>query len=537
MKKIILCIILSFWIFFQNWEIFASQKTISPKVFANFLEQIWENNKDLKKFISKKEVWKLSLEMAGFTPENGNYINYVRKAYEVLGKSDDKDFNWFSRKYETLNFLFIVFWINTPFFNDQIMDFKDIKNDDPVVSKCLELWICKWKSGKIFWKNSPITREEFYQYLIKTYSFVYWQKENFSNWDRKFLILENIFETIKTEYYKRDSLEKDNLIYWAAKWMAEAVWDKYTKFFPPVKSKDFNESLNWSFEGIWAYIERDDEWIRIITPMNWSPAKEAWLKANDLILEADWKILKDYTLTDWVAFIKWKPWTLVKLKIKRWNSILNIFVKRWKILVPSVEIFWNWKDLKENPDILKIKINQFWQNTDKELFQILFDNPKSEKIIFDLRDNPGGYLEVAKNILSMFVKSWDAIVKIKYPKFEVVNYSSDKVWKFPVFNWAGGKKIAILTNWWSASASEIFAWTMQDYWLAKVFWETTYWKWTVQTLVDFFDWSQFKITIANWKTWKWRLIEGKWVEPDEIIFQDDGKFWDEVLKKAEHYLK
>jgi len=525
MKKIILSIILSFWILFQSSEIFASEKTISPESFANFLEQIEENGKDLNEFISKKEAWKLSLELAGFSPENWNYIHYVREAYKILDESEKKDFNWNAKKYKVLVFLFKIFWVNTPYFNDQIMDFKDVENDDPIVSKCLELRICEWKNNKIFGKNSPVTRWEFYQYLIKTYSFVHSNDKNASTWDKKFLILENIFETIKSEYYKRDWLEKDDLIYWAAQWMAEAVWDKYTKFFKPKKSKDFNESLDWSFEWIWAYIDVHKDWIEVITPMNWSPAKDAWLESWDVILEADWNILKDFSLADWISFIKWRSWTFVKLKIKRWGSILNISVKRWRVTVPSVEsdILNNW--------ILKIKINQFWQNTDKELFQILYENQKNEKIIFDLRDNPWGYLDVAKTILSMFVESWESIVKIKYPNFETVNYSSDKIFKFT------NKKIAILTNWWSASASEIFAWTMQDYWLAKVFWETTFWKWTVQNLVDFYDWSQFKLTIANWKTWKWRLIEGEWVKPDELVFQDEWKFWDEVLKKAENYLK
>ena len=536
-KKIFVSIIIIFWIFFQNSEIFA-ENIVSPKNFAQFLQNIWENhNQKLEKFISNKEVWKISLEMAWFSPKNKNYLNYIREIHRMWISEKNLNPNLNAKKYDTLDLLFKIFWINTPFFNDQIMDFADVKNDDPVVSKCLEFWICKWKNNKIFGKNSPVTKWEFYNYLLKIYSLSgekFDKNKNFSDLsdsDQKFQILENIFNTIKTEYYKREDLDKDKLIYWAAKWMAEAVWDKYTKFFPPVKSKDFNESLNWSFEWIWAYIDHDDEWIKIITPMNWSPAKKAWLKSWDVILEADWNILKNFTLQEWVKFIKWKSWTFVKLKIKRWNSILNISVKRWKISVPSVEIFWNWKDLEKNPEILKIKINQFWANTDKELFEILFDNPKSEKIIIDLRDNPWGYLEVAKNILSMFVKSWDPIVKIKYPNFEVVNYSSDKIWKFK------NKKIAILINKWSASASEIFSWTMQDYWLAKLFWETSYWKWTVQTLIDFFDWSQFKVTIANWKTWKWRLIEEKWVEPDVEIFQNEWKFWDEVLKAAEKYLK
>ena len=533
MKKFLISIVLTLWILSQNTQIFAYQE-ISPENFSQFLQWIWEN-KDFKKTILRKDVWKISLEMAGFSPKNKDTLSYIREISnkKILWESLPNP-NLPAKKYETLQFLFKLFWVNTPFFNDQIMNFADVQNGDPVVSKCLELRICEWKNSKIFWKNSPITRLEFYQYLVKTYSVVYWQnwenisENNFSDLsdsDKKFEILKNIYETVKTEYYKAKNLDKDELIYWAAKGMADAVWDKYTKFFPPAKTQQFKQVLDWNFVWIGAYVEHDVDWVKIISPMSWSPAKKAWLKAWDVILEADWKILKKYSLQKAVNFIKWKIWTIVNLKVKRWNSILNFSIKRWKVLIPSVES----KILEK--DILYIKINQFWERTDKELFEILRENDNLSKIIFDLRNNPWWYLEVAKNILSMFVDAWKAIVRIKYPDFEISSYSSSKVHKFK------NKKIAILVNWWTASASEIFAWTMQDYWFAKVIWETTYWKWTVQNLIDFYDWSQFKLTIANWKTWKWSLIEGEWVEPDLVVHEDWDRFWDEVLKAGVRSLR
>jgi len=424
LNKNLISLILIFWIslnFLFSSKIFADndiKNFVNPQEFSQFLENIWENNisdKSLKKFIKRKDVWKISLEMAWFHPKNKDFINYIREVFnkKILfknweGKNLNPNLN--AKKYETLEFLFKILWVNTPFFNDQIMDFADVENDDPVVSKCLELRVCKWKNDKIFWKNSPITRLEFYEYLVKIYSISHQKTQNnlnnknfsdLSESDKKFQILQNIFNTIKTSYYKIWEINKDDLVYWAAKWMAEAVWDKYTKFFPPVKSKNFNQALNWNFEWIWAYIEHDNEWIKIVTPMNGSPAKKAWLKPWDVILEADWKVLKKYSIQEWVALIKWKSWTFVGLKIKRWNSILNFKIKRWKVLVPSVES----KILDDN-DILYIKINQFWARTDKELFQVLEENDSKNKIIFDLRNNPWGYLEVAKNILSMFIDAW-----------------------------------------------------------------------------------------------------------------------------------
>lgn len=543
MKKFLSAFFITLFLFNTSFTFAKSNITKQEKIDAfTFLvdKKIIQKSEKfrLNKFISKAEFWKISLLTAGYVPKpknqlfktpikwvksNVDYSQYALISYKnwLLDKYKWKVLNpdYNMRKLESLEFTFKLFWISTPMFNDLIMDFKDVKNDESVVSKCLQIWLCDWETFFIFWANKPITKIEAYNLLFKAYNFVYnW--ENINSPQKWWIpLIDEIYSTIINEYYKADELSSKELIYWAAKWMADSVWDKYTTFMPPVKSKIFNEDLSWSFQWIWAYVEKEKSWIRIVTPINWWPAKKAWLKSGDLIFEINGKNVVDFALSEVISLIKWPEWTFVKIKIKRWNSYLNFKIKREKIIIPSVQsIVENW--------ILILSVNQFWQKTYEEIRAEIEKNDEINSIIFDLRNNPWGYLWTTQKILSMFVENWKDIIKIKYPKSVQSVKSSPLIKKI---NW---KKIVILINKSSASASEIFAWTMQDYKLAKIIWSKSYWKWTVQTIMQFVDGSQFKYTIANWLTWKWNAVDWIWIIPDLKVENNPEKMWDEVMKKA-----
>jgi len=547
MKKIFSTILALFLIFNTSFVFAKNNIWNDEKSDAfNFLLDKWiikatEKN-HLDDFISKAQFWKISLLSAGYMPNVKKdffltpikwiqpdkwYSQYANSAYKnwLLDKYKWKEIDPDSkmRKLESLGFAFELFWISTPMFNDMIMDFKDVKNDHPTVSKCLQIWFCQWETDFIFWANKKITKIEAYVLVFRSYNFVYESWENLNQaWSLP--LLTEVYSAIINEYYKAWDLSSSDLLYWAAEWMADSVWDKYTTFMRPTKSKNFNEGLDWSFQWIWAYVEKEKEWIRIVTPINWSPAKKAGLKAGDLVIEIEWENVIDLTLEEWIALIKWPEWTFVNIKIKRWNDYLDFRIKRAKVVIPSVqERVEDW--------ILIITVNQFWQKTFEEIRDLIQENDKINSIIFDLRHNPWWYLSVAENTLSLFVESWEIIVQIKYPKYKATVKSTPDIKKIK------GKKIVILIDEGSASASEIFAWTMQDYWLAEIIWTTSYWKWTVQTIMEFVDGSQFKYTIANWMTWKWNPVDWVWVIPDIEVENDVEKFWDEILNKAKNVIR
>ena len=346
-----------------------------------------------------------------------------------------------------------------------------------------------------------------------------------------FEILNDVFVKVKNYHYDSSTFKDEELIRWAMKWLAESTWDKYTNYFPPSESKNFIDSLAWEFEWIWAQVDMEKPWIlMIISPLAWSPAEKAWLKWWDRIMKINGQeVTEKMSLIDAVSLIKWPKWTEVKLTILRKEEILEISVIRDRIVLKYVEYkkLDNWYNY--------ISISTFWAWTYswfKTALEEVKKNP-SAKTIIDLRNNPGWSLDEVTNVLNYFVDKWLPTVNIRYRNLSTDTYS---LWTDDfTFMW---KKIIILINEWSASASEIMAWTIKDYFWndAKIVWKKSLWKWSVQVLEEYYDESSFKYTIAKWFTWKTRTwIDWIWIKPDIEVEKDEqkAKLWiDNVLEYA-----
>ena len=365
--------------------------------------------------------------------------------------------------------------------------------------------------------------------------------------------LYNIYDVIKKEYYDVEWLKKQDLVDWISKWLVEALWDKHSEFMPKKENADFQNTLSWNFEWIWAFVEKLDFWVKIESIVKWSPAEKYWIMKDDVIINANWEDLVDLNLTDAVAKIKWPSWTKVLLKILRvWEKEpLEIEVIRWKVKIPSVE-----KKYFEKEKIWYISLSIFWDNTSSE-FNIALNELKEKKIkwlIIDLRNNWWWLLIDAVQILSKFIDKWEPIVTVKYKN----------KWKNEVYPSIGlekkfDKKIVILINWSSASASEITAGALKDYKKAILVWEKSYWKGSVQTQFNMKNWAMLKLTIAKWFTPLDKNIDWKWIKPDikiEIKKEDysleeckkiwrckknlelkDFKFYDRQLEESKKILK
>lgn len=353
-----------------------------------------------------------------------------------------------------------------------------------------------------------------------------------------------VYNIINNNYYWLEEVDPKETQYWLIKWYVEWLWDKFSEFFTPKENQDFSQIINWDFEWIWAVIEKHELWILIDTLIKGSPALKWWLLKWDIIIEANWIILKDMTSTQAVWYIKWPAWSEVKLKILReWETdFLYKTIKREKIVIPSVDT----QDLNDE-EIWYISINIFWEHTSLEFEEMLEDYQKNEKIkwiIIDLRDNWGWLLSSAVEILSNFIQDWKILVTTKY-KDVSNNYSYTSRNNWEIFN----KKIVILINWNSASASEIMAWALKDYNKAILVWEKSYWKWSVQQPFTLKDWSMLKLTIAKWYTPNDYSIDKNGINPDvevsfeksdytpEVWNEDNFKFFDRQLDVAKKVLK
>lgn len=343
----------------------------------------------------------------------------------------------------------------------------------------------------------------------------------------------NVYDIVKKEYFSQENIQEDKIVQWAIKGMIESLWDKHSEYMSPEITKKFEESLSWDFEGIWAVVEKVPWGVQVERVIKWSPALENDIRAWDIILSANEKKLEDLDLYDAVDLIKWPQDTEVILEIMRsWQEkILTKTVIRKKIHIPSVE----YKYLEEE-NYAYISLNMFWETTAEEFISSLRE--ASEKnvsgLILDLRNNGWWYLESAVQILSEFIPNGETLVKTRYRDnyFDTI-YKSQNLWE--VFD----KKIVILINENSASASEITAAALREYNLAILLGKKSYGKWSVQQPFEFSDGSLLKLTVAKWFSPKGINIDDEGVSPDiEIGFleEDYENKYDRQLEEAKKLL-
>ncbi|MFA6090926.1 MAG: S41 family peptidase [Candidatus Gracilibacteria bacterium] len=340
-----------------------------------------------------------------------------------------------------------------------------------------------------------------------------------------FAILNDIYEKLKYNHYDSQKLQDDVLIQGAAKGMADASGDKYTAYFPPVESKNFQDELSGEFEGIGAYIDMPKPGeLHIISPMSGTPAEKSGLKGGDVITKInDGLVTETTTLQEAINNIKGPRGTTVKLHVKRGTEELDFTITRAKITINYVE----YKKLINGDQY--IKITTFGAGVNDAFTQALTAISKdsgNEKLIIDLRNNPGGSLDEVARMLNFFVPKGQSTVHIKYKNTvsEIQSEGQD------IINLTR-RKIVILINGGSASASEIMAGTIKDYLgdNIRIIGEKSYGKGSVQSLDGYVDGSSFKYTIAKWFTGKTQTgIDGVGIKPDlEVKF--DEKLWKDTM--------
>lgn len=348
-----------------------------------------------------------------------------------------------------------------------------------------------------------------------------------------FAILNDVYEKLKYNHYDSENFRDDVLIQGAAKGMAEASNDKHTAYFPPVESKNFQDELGGEFEGIGAYIDMPKPGeLHIISPMSGTPAEKSGLKGGDIIIKIDdMTVTESTTLQDAINKIKGPGGTVVKLRVRRGTEELDFTIIRAKITIQYVE----YKKLDTGDQY--IKITTFGAGVKDAFVQALGAVAKdvsNGEIIIDLRNNPGGSLDEVAAMLDYFVPKGQSVVHIKY-KNTVSEMQSEGQNLIDLSR----RKIVILINGGSASASEIMAGTIKDYLgeNVRIVGEKSYGKGSVQSLDTYTDSSSFKYTIAKWFTGKTQTgIDGVGIKPDiEVKF--DEKLWKEGRDNQMEYVK
>jgi len=345
-------------------------------------------------------------------------------------------------------------------------------------------------------------------------------------------IMDDVYNILTTDYINAGSVDQKTLEYGAIKGMVESTDDKYTVYFPPQQADNFMDNLEWEYEWIGTYIDMPSPGkFVIIAPLDGSPAQDIGLQWWDIITHIDdEEITEDMNINTIINKIKGPAGTQVKLNILRWEEVLTKIVTRAKITLKNLEN--DWTNIPAGTCYLKINMFPEWIAKDFEKQLEIFQQHNCLKYIFDVRNNPGWSLNDVASMLDYFIPTGETsiIIEEKNREKKIVATDTD----IPKLT---NKKIVVLINWWSASASEIFAGSIRDYCpKAILIGEKTFGKNSVQWIISYKDWSILKYTLAKRLTWKSKTdaIEDG-IYPDIKITDNENTQTDEQLDTAKKY--
>ncbi|PLR81093.1 peptidase S41 [Bacillus canaveralius] len=319
----------------------------------------------------------------------------------------------------------------------------------------------------------------------------------------EFSKLYSAYDTLQEMYYK--SVDEDELINGAINGMVEALDDPYSDYMNEEEAKSFNQSISSSFEGIGAEIQELDGNIVIVSPLKGSPAEKAGLQPNDIVLSVDGKSLQGLSSTEAVTLIRGEKGTEVKIVLQRPGMGETMDVSIIRDTIPLETVYGKMME----DGIANIQITSFSENTSKELVDKLNELQKQgmKGLVLDLRQNPGGLLDQAIKISSLFVPKGEILFQIEDRNGgrEEVKSTHENGPNIP---------LVVVIDKGSASASEILAAAVKESADVPLVGEKSFGKGTVQRAQNFKDGSNIKFTTEKWLTPDRNWIHEKGIVPD-----------------------
>ena len=323
------------------------------------------------------------------------------------------------------------------------------------------------------------------------------------------------YNDIVNNYYT--SVNKEELIDAGIKGMINYLDDPYATYFDGTNSTTFNQTLEGNYEGIGVEVTSDNNKVKVTKVFDDTPAKKAGIKVGDYIIKVNGESTEGKTLSEVVSSIKNAKSKDVEITITRDNQEKVLKVTRTTVDMPYTSS----KVYEQNgKKIGYLKIEMFSNNIGKQVKKELtsLEKQKIDKLVIDVRDNPGGYLTQVTDILSLFMTKKDVIYQLqtKDKKQKVYGISSKATYKYPV---------TVIINENSASASEILASAFKETYGAEVVGVNSYGKGTVQKTGDLNNGDTIKYTVQKWLTPKGTWINEKGVTPTKEVKLElaDGK--------------
>ncbi len=338
----------------------------------------------------------------------------------------------------------------------------------------------------------------------------------------------SVWNTLKDKSIHYGEVKDSDRVYGAIQGMTASLGDPYTVFMTPKESKEFNESISGSFDGIGAELGKKDSVLTIIAPLKGSPSEKAGLMSGDKIVKINGKSASDISIEEAVSQIRGKKGTPVKITIYRdgEKDVRDIEIMRDTIVIPTTKT-----EIVDG--VFVVHIYNFGENVVNEFEKAVkeFNNSGTSYMVLDLRGNPGGYLEAAVDIASDFIPKGKTIVSE-----DLVKEGSKQVHTSYGYNrFTNTPKVVVLVDAGSASASEILAGALHDNKIAKIVGVKTFGKGSVQELLPMKGGTALKVTIARWLTPAGITIDKNGIAPDievKRVIDEKNPTKDNQLEKA-----
>ncbi len=313
-------------------------------------------------------------------------------------------------------------------------------------------------------------------------------------------------------YFDKDPEKQEEAIYDG---IMAGLDDPYSVYYTKEEYEDLMEEDSGEYVGVGAVVTQDENMrVSVVRPIPGSPAEEAGIQAEDVIVEVDGTEITDQELSLVVDMIRGKEGTTAHIKVYRQSEADYLEFDMVRRVVENYSVY---HEMLDN-NIGYIQIQQFYDNTPKE-FKEAIEDLKSQGatgLIFDVRDNPGGLLNAVTDMCD-YVMGDGTIVTVEDRNGRVLNdYESDEEHQINM-------PMVVLVNGNSASASEIFTGALKDSGKAKIVGTTTFGKGIVQSVIPLSDGTAIKLTIAKYFTPNGNDIHKIGIEPDYEVELADGR--------------
>jgi carboxyl-terminal processing protease len=351
--------------------------------------------------------------------------------------------------------------------------------------------------------------------------------------EEAFQLFWEVWDLVQRNFYG-DLPDMQRVTYAAIQGVLNTLDDQYTAFIEPQAAAIIAEDATGEFEGIGAFVDMDETGtLEIVGVFEEGPAEEAGVLEGDRVLEVDSVSIVGLSLYEAINLIRGPSDTEVTLLVRREgvSEPFEVVVTRARLEIPTIEV-----EMRDD-SIGYIRLYEF-NSTASELMEegleeLLAQEPQG--IVFDLRGNPGGWLDQAVEVADLFLDDGTIVIE---------RWSDGREQLLPASGARSGDigedvPLVVLVDRGSASASEIVAGALQDRERAVLIGELTFGKGSVQRPFTLSDGSELRVTIARWFTPNNRVIHGEGLEPDiEVLLPEEGleQGEDPQLERAVEYL-